>query len=637
MIWMAPLVGWGQAAVNLCNDATQPGSFTVTPQEGCAPLSVSVQNTFPGATSINWDYDYSSGLSNNLTTLTTHTYSKAGNYTLLQVASGLAGSIGLCKTIKVLDTTPPTATPTACTNGKVQLAIQNDAIAQQYDRIEVDWGDGTPKQFIEKGQPLDLTHSYTRSTTQARIRVRGLYATGACGGGATWELPPVNLSHNQLTGVTISRVETQANGTVVLTYSGISGAQSQVLVKAGAGAYAPIGPTATGTGTRTLPFSGLNPTETYTFRIRTSDACEEVQESTEASTTLLTVKAENNRNELQWPEYPMLDFTHYRILRDGVDISQRMTQRGTKNFIDDKVQCGVTYRYQLIVQTSTAVTLSAPIQVTAVSNSKPSPVDQALVSVEQDGSVALTAIPPTPERGGTTSYRMIIQRAESNTSIYREIKVLTNTNRFTDLTSQTSERSYCYRIIYESACGIRSDPSEPICTILLERTRTTLKWTTDKPFTEPVNNYGIFNITNAGLSGIADVGTNNSFDTQLDNNKEKELNYQVRAQSQSGFLSYSNVIKLTRATSLFFPDAFSPNGDGRNDVFEVKGAFLNSFQMLIYNRWGEVVFKSDRAEEGWDGTINGTPAPAGSYMYRAEIRDDTGVPFVKTGTLLLMR
>jgi gliding motility-associated-like protein len=631
MIWMAPAVVRGQ----LCTLGSERGAFTVTTQEGCAPLTVSVQNTLAGATNINWNFNYSGGLTPNYTQTLTHTYTTPGTYTILQSGSANGTGFTTCKEVKVLDTTAPTATPTACTNGKVQLAIQNDAIAQQYDRIEVDWGDGTPKQFIEKGQPLDLTHSYTRSTTQARIRVRGLYATGACGGGATRELAPVNLSHSQLTGVTISRVERLANGNISLTFTSLAGVESQIMVKTGAGDYAPIGPKITLGGLRSLTLPDLSPTETHCFRIRTADACGEVQTSTEVCTTGLTVTSENDQNVLRWPEYPATEFTSYRITRNGADITALLTQKSTTTFVDDKVQCGVSYQYRLQVNAGAAVTLSTTVQVTAVSTTKPGPVVQALVSVEPDGTVSLVAFPPDPT---PSSYRMVIQRAESNTSIYREIKVLTNTNRFTDLSAQTSERSYCYRIIYESACGIRSDPSEPICTIFLERTRTILKWNTDKPFTEPVRNYGIVNVTNVNVSGIADLGVTSSYDTQLDNPTEKELNYQVRAQSQSGtFLSYSNAVKLSRPTSLFFPDAFSPNGDGRNDVFEVKGAFLNSFQMLIYNRWGEVVFKSDRAEEGWDGTINGTPAPAGSYMYRAEIRDDTGAPFVKTGTLLLMR
>ena len=66
------------------------------------------------------------------------------------------------------------------------------------------------------------------------------------------------------------------------------------------------------------------------------------------------------------------------------------------------------------------------------------------------------------------------------------------------------------------------------------------------------------------------------------------------------------------------PDAFTPNGDGLNDVFEVINAsFFVTIEMRIYNRWGELVFEEigDASSlQGWDGTYNGKQAPAGSYM-----------------------
>jgi gliding motility-associated-like protein len=57
-------------------------------------------------------------------------------------------------------------------------------------------------------------------------------------------------------------------------------------------------------------------------------------------------------------------------------------------------------------------------------------------------------------------------------------------------------------------------------------------------------------------------------------------------------------------TSLFCPSAFTPNNDGNNDVFYVKGANVDYFQLLIFNRWGDVVFESDDMNKGWDGTVN---------------------------------
>jgi len=65
-----------------------------------------------------------------------------------------------------------------------------------------------------------------------------------------------------------------------------------------------------------------------------------------------------------------------------------------------------------------------------------------------------------------------------------------------------------------------------------------------------------------------------------------------------------------------FPTAFSPNNDGRNDLFRPVwyGEFTGYF-MAIYNRWGEKIFQTYSKEEGWDGTYKGVPAEMGVYYY----------------------
>jgi gliding motility-associated-like protein len=88
---------------------------------------------------------------------------------------------------------------------------------------------------------------------------------------------------------------------------------------------------------------------------------------------------------------------------------------------------------------------------------------------------------------------------------------------------------------------------------------------------------------------------------------------------------------------VFIPDAFSPNGDNMNDKFAPKGQFMDKSRLIIYNRWGQVLFETANAIEGWDGTVNGQPAVEGTYVYRLEITDSLGKYFVKTGTMLLAR
>lgn len=86
-----------------------------------------------------------------------------------------------------------------------------------------------------------------------------------------------------------------------------------------------------------------------------------------------------------------------------------------------------------------------------------------------------------------------------------------------------------------------------------------------------------------------------------------------------------------------FPTAFTPNGDGRNDVFMYTARLIERVELRIYNRWGELLFQSDIMEGGWDGSYRGVPAPQGTYLFRADVVDQLGNRFVEQGRFVLLQ
>lgn len=86
------------------------------------------------------------------------------------------------------------------------------------------------------------------------------------------------------------------------------------------------------------------------------------------------------------------------------------------------------------------------------------------------------------------------------------------------------------------------------------------------------------------------------------------------------------------------PTAFSPNGDGTNDVFRAFGQNIEEYKMSIYNRWGELLFESLDVNIGWDGTFSGEPQEISVYVYMLEYRcfgeTDTQM---KNGNVTLVR
>lgn len=87
------------------------------------------------------------------------------------------------------------------------------------------------------------------------------------------------------------------------------------------------------------------------------------------------------------------------------------------------------------------------------------------------------------------------------------------------------------------------------------------------------------------------------------------------------------------------PNVFTPNGDGKNDIFKVKAASLQSFHAIIINRWGRKVYEWSDPAGGWDGKINGKYANPGTYYYiiTAKGWEIEAKTYVKKGPLLLVR
>lgn len=85
------------------------------------------------------------------------------------------------------------------------------------------------------------------------------------------------------------------------------------------------------------------------------------------------------------------------------------------------------------------------------------------------------------------------------------------------------------------------------------------------------------------------------------------------------------------------PSAFTPNGDGVNDIFLVRGFGITKMTLRVYNRQGLMVFESRTQSIGWDGTYKGTPQPMDAYAWTLEVEYFTGEKFRKKGDVTLIR
>jgi gliding motility-associated-like protein len=89
---------------------------------------------------------------------------------------------------------------------------------------------------------------------------------------------------------------------------------------------------------------------------------------------------------------------------------------------------------------------------------------------------------------------------------------------------------------------------------------------------------------------------------------------------------------------VYLPNAFTPNGDGKNDIFRpVFAGVASTFRFAVYDRWGRAVFVTSTPGAGWDGTTGGRPQPAGTYVWECVYQLYQEPERMQRGTVMLIR
>jgi gliding motility-associated-like protein len=114
--------------------------------------------------------------------------------------------------------------------------------------------------------------------------------------------------------------------------------------------------------------------------------------------------------------------------------------------------------------------------------------------------------------------------------------------------------------------------------------------------------------------------------------------YILTAENEFGCKNSDEVcVEITKDYGLYIPNSFTPNDDGLNDEFFVKGHGVSELNIFIYNRWGELVFRGNRFEDRWDGTFKGEKCPEDVYTYLIKFKALDGSFKKKTGHITLLR
>ncbi|HET9054129.1 MAG TPA: gliding motility-associated C-terminal domain-containing protein, partial [Cyclobacteriaceae bacterium] len=215
---------------------------------------------------------------------------------------------------------------------------------------------------------------------------------------------------------------------------------------------------------------------------------------------------------------------------------------------------------------------------------------------------------------------------------------------FTD-PEYSTEGNLCYRISYVDACDNLSPPSIDACPIrlsgnLLSDNSIDLSWSDYTGWENGVLEYTIEKYDqNGNLISSTSTGTTTTFNDNVQDLNNQIYVYVIYATATDvGVIeSISNTITIIKEPKLYYPGAFTPNGDGLNDQFTVIGQYVAKFDMKIFNRWGELIFSTTDLLKGWNGEFNGQPQPEGTYTFTATLRDKTGKSHKRDGSVMLLR
>lgn len=130
------------------------------------------------------------------------------------------------------------------------------------------------------------------------------------------------------------------------------------------------------------------------------------------------------------------------------------------------------------------------------------------------------------------------------------------------------------------------------------------------------------------------LSCNNCLNPQINPTENSE--YILHAIDSIGCKS-SDTVLVNLNGHLFAPNTFTPNGDGHNDLFEIKGDLINTFEIWIYNRWGELVYYSDNINDSWSGDFKNQPAKADGYVWEIEYTDFEAIKIKLKGHVNLLR
>jgi len=601
------------------------GRFQVDEKKGCVPLTVTFTNLVPdgcGTIPCVIDFDGDGQFDDGTTSPLSFTYTAPGKY-LVKVVYQNQGSVVDEIEIEVVPNTAPSFDLYTCNGNAVQVNVTDT----NFDKYQITYNSGAPITVNKGSSAKDIEILPVGANT---ISVQGLNNNAAdnCTTADKSFNAVANIPTPSVTSLNaISTNEIELNYTLpqhVLGRMEIASNNNTTFQQVKL-VY---------DDSRDTIKSVNNESSYYCFRIGVVDACTNsiAYQPFSVCSMILNATAQDGFNQLNWTTNSN-DILSYSVKRDAqagyIGTAPPVT---TVNDLD--TDCNVEYLYQLSANYNGAVSTSLSKPVTSFTTAKPPTLTDVLASFNDDNQVAVEWTDAV-EAVEYSIFRNINKGSYFLTTVQAEPP-------YVDATFDLSSPS-CYQIKYEDACNNFSDASADVCPVVLNASlagdnKIELSWTNYEGWQNGVSGYRLEKYTeNGGLLSTYDVGSATSFtDAETDLSNQVAYYHVVAFANDPVGPSTSNRVLVIKNANLFYPRAFTPNGDNLNDSFRVFGQYVASFEMHIFNRWGELVFTSEKMEDGWDGNFKGKTQPESTYTFVAYIIDFAGRKVKRSGSIVLL-
>ncbi len=228
---------------------------------------------------------------------------------------------------------------------------------------------------------------------------------------------------------------------------------------------------------------------------------------------------------------------------------------------------------------------------------------------------------------------------------WRKVGTVSGSNfTFNDTNIFTDNNAFQYRIKGINLCNqnFYSDTHTNILLKIIEPARfeSKIDWTKYLGWDNGVRNYEVHRQNDEetifNFSRDAGTDTTSRYDDGLNNFIQR---YRIKAWENEANpdTTWSNEVEIRFAPVLWVPNAFTPNDDGYNPQFVIVPGAVKTFEIQIYNRWGELVFESKDPAKSWDGIYKDKPSPEGVYMYLLRYTGGDNLIKIQKGNITLIR